>query len=118
MAQRPSTLATWASSRCVAFRARSFRPNSTWCVIDAFDTSYLLFADEVIANILYLAHNIEEELPGTDLTTPIGHAPTISAFVAGGRGPHGGRGHKPTTARSAAEAVACLASAMDVAVST
>jgi ribosomal protein S10 len=33
-------------------------------VIDAFDTNYLLSADEVTANILHLAQNMKGELPG------------------------------------------------------
>jgi phage baseplate assembly protein gpV len=38
------------------------------CVtINAFDTKYLRLAYDVIANLLHLAHNIETELPCTDL---------------------------------------------------
>jgi hypothetical protein len=32
------------------------------CVINAFDTNYLLSADEVMANILHLAQNMDEEV--------------------------------------------------------
>jgi hypothetical protein len=51
----------------------------------------LLSADEVMVNILQLAHNMDEEAsapgaPATD-TSP----PPISA----GLGPHNGRGHNP-----------------------
>jgi hypothetical protein len=31
------------------------------CVINAFDTNYLLSANEAMANILHLAHNMDEE---------------------------------------------------------
>jgi hypothetical protein len=33
------------------------------CAINAFDTDYLLSADEVMASIMHLAQNMEEELP-------------------------------------------------------
>jgi hypothetical protein len=32
------------------------------CVINAFDTNYLLSADEVMTNILHMAHNMDEEV--------------------------------------------------------
>jgi hypothetical protein len=63
------------------------------CVINAFDTNYMLSTDEVMANILYMAHNMEEELRGFDLLALAGHAPFIFATVAATRGPHGGCGH-------------------------
>jgi hypothetical protein len=40
------------------------------CVINAFDTNYLMSADEFMANILHLAQNMEEELPGTVMPAP------------------------------------------------
>jgi hypothetical protein len=46
-----------------------------YCVINAVDTNYLLSGDEVMANILHLAQNMQEELPGTDMIAPAGHAP-------------------------------------------
>jgi hypothetical protein len=63
------------------------------CVINAFDTNYLLFADEVMANILHLALNMEDELPGADATVPSKSASPIPVFVAARRGSHGGRGN-------------------------
>jgi hypothetical protein len=63
------------------------------CVINTVDTNYLLSADEVMDNILYLAQTMNEELPNSTPTTPNGPAPPISAFVATGRGSHCGRGH-------------------------
>jgi hypothetical protein len=39
------------------------------CVINAFDTNYLMSADEVMANILHLAR---KELPGADIPAPSG----------------------------------------------
>jgi hypothetical protein len=43
--------------------------------INAFDANYLLSVDEVMANILHIAHSKEEELPETDMPVPGGHAP-------------------------------------------
>jgi hypothetical protein len=63
------------------------------CVINAFDTNYLLSSDGVMAIILHLAHNMETELQCTDLPTFVVTAPPISAFMAADRGSHGGRGH-------------------------
>jgi hypothetical protein len=63
------------------------------CVINAFDTSYLLSAGEVMANILHLAQNMDEELHASNLAAPAGTASPISPFVAIGRGNHGGRGY-------------------------
>jgi hypothetical protein len=34
------------------------------CVINAFDTNYLMSADEVMASIIHLAASMEDELPG------------------------------------------------------
>jgi hypothetical protein len=64
------------------------------CVITAFGTDYLMCADEVMANTLHLAHNIDEESVLRARRSPT-HPPPISAFVAAGRGSHGGRGHTP-----------------------
>jgi hypothetical protein len=64
-------------------------------VINAFDTSYLLFADEVMANILHLAHNMDDETPYHTQPSTGGPAPPISAFFAIGRGSNNGRGHNP-----------------------
>jgi hypothetical protein len=61
------------------------------CVINAFDTDYLLPADEVMANILHLAHNMDND-PAPDTPAPVASPPPISAFVAAGRGSHSGRG--------------------------
>jgi hypothetical protein len=66
------------------------------CVINAFDTNCMLSADEVMANILHMAQNMDEEVssaPG--LPAPDTSLPPISAFVAAGRGSHNGRGHNP-----------------------
>jgi hypothetical protein len=62
-------------------------------VINAFDTNCLMPADEVMASILQLALNMEEELPGTDLTAQTSPTPPIIAFVAAARGSQCGRGH-------------------------
>jgi hypothetical protein len=64
------------------------------CVINAFDTDYLVSADEVMANILHLAHNMDEEASAQSAPVPDA-SPPISAFVAAGRGSHSGRGHTP-----------------------
>jgi hypothetical protein len=64
------------------------------CVINAFDTYYMLSADEVMASILHLAHNMNED-DAPDTTAPHISPPPISAFVVAGRGSHSGRGHPP-----------------------
>jgi hypothetical protein len=64
------------------------------CVINAFDTDYLLSTDEVMAIILHLAHNMDEETSAQSAPVPDA-PPPISAFVDDGRGSHGGRGHTP-----------------------
>jgi hypothetical protein len=56
------------------------------CVINAFDTNYLLSADEVMANILHMARNMDDEPPDRAQPSTAGPAPPISAFVAVGRG--------------------------------
>jgi hypothetical protein len=61
------------------------------CVINAFDTDYLMSADEVMASILHLAHNMDDD-PAPDTHAPIASPPPISAFVAAGRGSLSGRG--------------------------
>jgi hypothetical protein len=40
------------------------------CVINAFDTDYLMSADKVMANILHLAHNMDEEASAPCLHIP------------------------------------------------
>jgi hypothetical protein len=68
------------------------------CVINAFDTDYLMSSDGVMASFLHLAHNMDEEAaPGA--TTPDAPPPPISAFVAACRGSHSGRGHPPRGSR-------------------
>jgi hypothetical protein len=62
------------------------------CVINAFDTDDMLSADEVMASILHLAHNMDED-DAPDTPAPHISPPPISAFVAAGRGSHSGRGH-------------------------
>jgi hypothetical protein len=69
------------------------------CVVNAFDTSYLLSADEVMANILHLAHNMDDEPPDQAQPTTTSPTPPISAFVAVGRGSNSGRGHNPRGTR-------------------
>jgi hypothetical protein len=58
------------------------------CVIHAFDTYYMLSADEVMASILHLAHNMNED-DAPDTTAPNISPPPISASS------HSGRGHPP-----------------------
>jgi hypothetical protein len=64
------------------------------CVINAFDTAYMLSADEVMVSILYLAHNMDED-DAPDTPAPNVSPPPISAFVAAGCGSHNGRCHPP-----------------------
>ena len=64
------------------------------CVINAFDTNYMLSDDEVMASILHLAHNTDED-DAPDTTAPHTSPPPISAFVVADRGSHSGRGHPP-----------------------
>jgi hypothetical protein len=64
MAPRPSTLTTWESSCCVASRARVPFGQAKQCVVTAFSTKYLMSAHEVMANILHMAQNMEEDLVG------------------------------------------------------
>jgi hypothetical protein len=52
-----------------------------YCVIDAFDTNYLLSANDVMASILHLAKNMETELPCMDLSTHDVTTPPVSAFI-------------------------------------
>jgi hypothetical protein len=56
-------------------------------------------ADDVMANILHLAHNMDED-NAPAATIPHTSPPPISAFVAGGRGSHSGRCHPPRVPRS------------------
>jgi hypothetical protein len=80
------------------------------CGINALDTNYLLSTDEVMANTMHMAQNMEEELPLSfdSAFVPYGAAPPIFAFVADGRGQltgrpqgfcggRGGRGHVSTS---------------------
>jgi hypothetical protein len=69
------------------------------CVINAFDTNYLLSADEVMASILHLAKNMDEDVLAPGQPSPNGFAPPISAFAVGGRGSNSGRGHNPRGTR-------------------
>jgi hypothetical protein len=62
------------------------------CVMNVFDTNYLLSVDEVMAIILHMAHNMDEG-DAQGATAPDTSPPPISAFVAAGRGSHGSRGH-------------------------
>jgi hypothetical protein len=81
------------------------------CAINAFEINYLLYADEVMANILHLAQNMEEELPEADATVPSMPASPISSFVVAGRG------HAvdvATTTVVVAVDVTCPTSAVDV----
>jgi hypothetical protein len=63
------------------------------CAINAFDTIYLMSADEVMASILLIAQNMEEELPLSVDPAANPHAPNlpIFAFVVVGRNSSGGR---------------------------
>jgi hypothetical protein len=65
------------------------------CVINAVDTNYMLAVDEVMANILHMAHNMDEEASAPGAPAPDTSPPPMSAFVASGRGSHCGRGHNP-----------------------
>jgi hypothetical protein len=65
------------------------------CVIKAFDTYYLLSADEVMAILLHLSQNMDEELPAPALPASDGPDPPIFAFVAPSRGSTSGRGNNP-----------------------
>jgi hypothetical protein len=62
---------------------------------ERLDTDYLLFVDEVMANILHLAHNMDDETCAPGAPAPDTSPPPISAFVAAGRGLRIGRGHYP-----------------------
>jgi hypothetical protein len=64
------------------------------CVINAFDTDYRLSADEVMASILHLTVNMDEE-DAPDTPPPHILPPLISAFVDASRGSQSGRGHPP-----------------------
>jgi hypothetical protein len=46
-----------------------------------FDTNYYLMStDEVTANILHLAQNMEEEFPGAGVTAPGGPTPHLCIY--------------------------------------
>jgi hypothetical protein len=55
------------------------------CVINAFDTDYLLSANEVM----------DEEVSAPGTPAPDTSPPPVSAFLAASRGSHNGRGHNP-----------------------
>jgi hypothetical protein len=61
--------------------------------VNAFDTNCLMSADKVMANILLLAQNTDEELHDPAMIVHDGPAPPSFAFVAAGRGSNRGRGH-------------------------
>jgi hypothetical protein len=50
-------------------------------VINAFDTDYMLSADEVMASILHLAHNMDEEVSAPGLPRPNTSPLPIYAFA-------------------------------------
>jgi hypothetical protein len=54
-----------------------------------------LSVDEVMAIILHLAHNMDEEASAPGAHAPDTSPPPIYAFVAAGHGSHGVRGHTP-----------------------
>jgi hypothetical protein len=57
------------------------------CVINnAFDTDYLKSTDEVMANILHLAQNMNEDAGAQSMPAPDTSPPPISAFIAACRG--------------------------------
>jgi hypothetical protein len=62
-------------------------------VINAFDTDYPILADEVMASILHLAHNMDEETCAPGAPAPDTSPSPIFAFVGAGPGSHNGRGH-------------------------
>jgi hypothetical protein len=55
----------------------------------------MLSADEVMAIILHLAHNMDEETYAPGAPAPDTSPPPISAFVVAGRSSHSGRGPQP-----------------------
>jgi hypothetical protein len=69
------------------------------CVINAFDTDYLLSFDEVMRSILHLARNMDENSGAPSMPARDTSPPPISAFVVVGRGSHSGRGHNPRGSR-------------------
>jgi hypothetical protein len=63
------------------------------CVVNAFDTNCLMSADEVMANILPLAHNMDEEVVALGKQALDTSTLPISAVVVVDRGTNNGRGH-------------------------
>jgi hypothetical protein len=63
------------------------------CVVNAFDTNYLMSADEVMAILLHMAQNMDEDLNDSNLTSRDSPAPPIYSFVAACRSSQSGRGH-------------------------
>jgi hypothetical protein len=51
------------------------------CVINAFDTDYLLSVDEVMASILHLAHNMDDD-PAPDTPARVALTPPRVALTA------------------------------------
>jgi hypothetical protein len=92
----PSTLTTRVSSCSVAFLAPV---TSKHCVINAFETNYLISADEVMASILHLEQDMDEEVTAPGQSVLDKSAPSIPALVASGRGTNSGRGHNPRGTR-------------------
>jgi hypothetical protein len=68
---------------------------SKQCVINAFDTDYVLSADKVMSNILHLTQNMDEETNTPGMTAPDTSPPLISTFVVASRDSNNGRGHNP-----------------------
>jgi hypothetical protein len=56
-------------------------------------------ADEVMANILHMAQNMDENAGAPSMPALDTYPPPISAFVVVGRGSHNGRGHNPRGSR-------------------
>jgi hypothetical protein len=69
------------------------------CIIRAFDTNYLLSADEVVASILHMAQNMDKDVHAQGQPALDGYAPPISAFVGAACGSNNGRGHNPRGTR-------------------
>jgi hypothetical protein len=64
------------------------------CVMNAFDTDYLMSTDVVMASILHLAHNMDEDT-GAPSIPALDHRPLPSLRLFNGRGSFNGRGRNP-----------------------
>jgi hypothetical protein len=64
-------------------------------VIIAFDTNYLLSADEVMASILHMALNMDENAGAPSMPASDTSPHPIFAFIAASCGSHSGRSHNP-----------------------